>query len=75
LERTREIGCDSDDRDMGEEKGRGRMRDRLSDGYDWKIQEAKRKNKKGKAIGGMILGIRKDLIVKEEIESVEGWGK
>jgi len=57
-----------------EGKDWGRIRDRLPDGYDWRIQEARRKNKKGKAIGGMVLGIRKDLIVRdrEEVERMEG---
>jgi len=51
-----------------------RIRDRLPNGYDWRIQEARRKSKKGRTIGGMILGIRKDLIVRdgEEVERVEG---
>jgi len=56
-----------------EGKDWGRIRDRLPDGYDWRIQEARRKSKKGKAIGGMVLGIRKDLIVRdgEEVERME----
>lgn len=46
----------------------GKDRERLL-GYKWRIQEAKRKNRKGKAMGGMILGIRKELVVREEEDS------
>jgi len=35
-----------------ERKEWGKIRDRLPIGYDWKFQEAKRINKKGRAMGG-----------------------
>ncbi|TGZ51550.1 Uncharacterized protein DBV15_12507 [Temnothorax longispinosus] len=40
------------------EKGWERIRGRLPKGYEWRVQMAK-KNKKGRAIGGMIMGIKK----------------
>jgi len=43
----------------------------LPTGYDWKVQGAKRRNKKGRPMGGMILGIRKDLIGQKEEEGRE----
>lgn len=46
-----------------------KYRERLLVGYKWRIQEAKRKNRKGEAMGGMILGIRKELVVREEKDS------
>lgn len=42
-----------------------------SRGYVWGMQWVERKNKKGRAMGGMLMGIRKELIDKgKEIESV-----
>jgi len=37
---------------------------RLPRGYSWGIQWATRKNKRGRAIGGMVMGIRRELIEK-----------
>ncbi|KAL6421353.1 hypothetical protein ACFW04_014690 [Cataglyphis niger] len=34
-------------------------------GYRWEVQLAERRNKKGRAIGGMLLGIKKELKVEE----------
>jgi len=47
------------------------FRDRLPTGYNWKVQGAKRRNKKGRAMGGMILGIKKDLVGQKEEEGRE----
>ncbi|XP_071576349.1 uncharacterized protein [Temnothorax nylanderi] len=43
------------------EKGWERIRGRLPKGYEWGVQMAKKKNKKGRAMGGMIMGIRKEI--------------
>lgn len=49
-----------------DEKGWERVGRLLPRGYIWKKQWAKRKNKKGRAMGGMIMGIRKELNEKEQ---------
>ncbi|XP_024890196.1 golgin subfamily A member 6-like protein 22 [Temnothorax curvispinosus] len=52
------------------EKGWERIRGRLPRGYKWGVQMAKRKNKKERAIGGIIMGIRKGFKEKgTEIET------
>ncbi|KYN11077.1 hypothetical protein ALC57_16778 [Trachymyrmex cornetzi] len=48
-----------------EGKGEKKLRERLPDGYVWRIQNARRRNKKGRAMGGMIMGIRRELYVGE----------
>nr|XP_034194798.1 uncharacterized protein LOC117611018 [Osmia lignaria] len=48
-----------------EEKGWDRIRDRMPKGYRWEAQLAKRKNKKGRAMGGMIMGVKKGILGKE----------
>ncbi|KYN27961.1 hypothetical protein ALC57_02628 [Trachymyrmex cornetzi] len=48
-----------------EGKREKKLRERLPDGYVWRIQNAKRRNKKGRAMGGMIMGIRRELYVGE----------
>ncbi|XP_071579341.1 uncharacterized protein [Temnothorax nylanderi] len=51
------------------EKGWERIRGRLPKGYEWGVQLARKRNKKGRAIGGMIMGIRKEL--KEKGTEIE----
>lgn len=52
-------------------KGWNRVREGLPGGYVWEGQKAIRKNRKGRAMGGMIMGIRKELLEKgTKIESV-----
>lgn len=67
-----------------EEKCWERVRNRLPKGYMWRMQAAKRMKRKGRAKGGIIMGIRKDLIeeVEEEIGEKDGivigrirWGR
>lgn len=67
-----------------EEKGWKRLKERLPRGYVWKCQAAKRRNRKGRAVDGMIMGIKKEVIEKggEEEREVEGlvvgrirWGR
>ena len=48
------------------EKKDGEMVERwLPDGYIWEKQWARRESERGRAIGGMILGVRKELEVGE----------
>nr|XP_012235057.1 PREDICTED: trichohyalin-like [Linepithema humile] len=44
------------------EKGWEKIKRWLPRGLIWGMQEAKRVNKKGRAMGGMIMGIRKDIL-------------
>lgn len=44
-----------------EEKGWSKVKNCLPDGFTWSMQLAKRENKKGRAKGGMIVGIKKEL--------------
>lgn len=41
-----------------------RERERLPEGYRWEMQKAKRKNTKGRAMCGMIMGIKKEMVIK-----------
>jgi len=50
---------------LGEGKGK------IAEGIRMRMQAARRKNKKGRAAGGMILGIRKELMEKEKEERKE----
>ena len=42
-----------------EQKGWDGIRSRMSNGYKWTKQWAKKKNSKGRAMGGMMVGVRK----------------
>ncbi|KYN29057.1 hypothetical protein ALC57_01521, partial [Trachymyrmex cornetzi] len=59
------------------EEKRGKfLKERLPEGYIrvWRVQDAKRKNKKGRAIRGMLMGIKKELYEREEgKKEVEGF--
>jgi len=46
-------------------KGWKGIEGRLPKGFTWGTQFAVRKNKKGRAMGGMVMGIRKELMEKE----------
>lgn len=48
-----------------------RLKERLPRGYEWEIQLARRKNRKGRVIGGMVIGIRNGVVVLEEEEERE----
>lgn len=54
-----------------DEKGWKKIRDKLPKGYRWEKQWAGRKNKKGTAIGGLIVGIRRGVEVGKEREDRE----
>lgn len=43
-------------------------------GYVWRAQWAKKRSRKGRAIGGLAMGIRKELIDKEEEVEIEEEG-
>lgn len=51
------------------EKGWEKMRRKLPKGYNWVAQWATKKNKKGRAMGGMLMGIR------DEMKGEEGGGR
>lgn len=48
-----------------------RLKERLPRGYELEIQLARRKNRKGRVIGGMVIGIRNGVVVLEEEEERE----
>jgi len=53
-----------------DEKGWDRIKGKLPKGYKWGTQIAKRRSRKGRAIGGMVMGIRKEVMEKgQEIKS------
>lgn len=59
-----------------EEKGWGRVKDKLPAGFICKMQAAKRRNKEGRAMGGMFMGIRWELAdMEKEFEEKEKEGK
>lgn len=45
-----------------EEKGWRKFRDGLLKGFKWGMQFAERKSRKGRAIEGMVMGIKWDLV-------------
>jgi len=52
-----------------DEKGWKKVKGELPKGFNWKVQWAKKRNKKGRAKGGMLMGVRKELEWKED----ENW--
>lgn len=50
-----------------EKKRWEKIKSRLPKGYEWHRQNAVRKNKKGKAIGGILMGVKKRLAIEEKI--------
>lgn len=53
-----------------DEKSWSKVREWLPEGYVWGVQWATRRNEKGRAMGGMVMGIRKELVEKGmEIEA------
>lgn len=57
-----------------EERGWEKLKYRLPAGWIWEVQYAKRTNKKGRAMGGMVMGIKKGIEVEEikDMEEIEG---
>lgn len=52
-----------------EEKRWSRAREHLPEAFRWRCQSARREKKKGRAIGGIITGIRKEIT--EETEEIQ----
>ena len=55
---------------LEEEKRKGVM-GKLSKEFNWKVKMAQRENRKGRAKGGVITGIRKDKLCNVEMEEWE----
>lgn len=51
-----------------------RIRGFMPKGYVWRTQWAKKRSRKGRTIGGMAMGIRKELIDKEKEMEIEEEG-
>lgn len=49
-----------------------RLKEKLSKGYDWEVQFARRKRKRGRTIGGMIMEIRRKMVERTKIKEEEG---
>ncbi|XP_024877156.1 golgin subfamily A member 6-like protein 22, partial [Temnothorax curvispinosus] len=59
-----------------DERGWEKMKEKIPREYKWRVQIATRRNKKGRASGGMLLGIRKRIEeIKEERKLEEDEGK
>ena len=57
-----------------EERRWDSVRRRLPEGYKWRAQWAKRKNRKGRAMEGMLIGVREEMVGKEGHEQGEEEG-
>lgn len=57
-----------------DERGWEKIKDRIPKGYNWKVQFAGKKNRKGGAMGGMIMGVRIDIKMEKEEEVIEREG-
>ncbi|KMQ87040.1 hypothetical protein RF55_13794 [Lasius niger] len=56
-----------------EEKSWERLKEKLPNEFVWKSQMAKRRNRKGRAIGGILLAVKKDLtMIGEEVGEEKG---
>lgn len=71
LGRYKKVGNEGTDGDIGGEKRMGGYQREAAKGVHRKVQVAKKKNKKGKASGGMITGVRKGIEVVTEGEGEE----
>jgi hypothetical protein len=52
-----------------DEKGWMRAKDFFKRGFRWEVQWAKRRSKKGRALGGMVVGIKKGGIEIRKVEA------
>ena len=57
-----------------EKKDWGKIKGKLPRGYKWEMQEAKRRSERGRASGGMVVGIRKEIEVGREGNGTEETG-
>lgn len=48
-----------------DKKGWDRCRECVPRRYKWELQATKKKSKKGRAIGGMLVGVRREINWKE----------
>ncbi len=55
-----------------ESKGWEKLAKRLPKEYEWKCKAAKREKKKGRASGGIITGVRKDIVVEDNNFEFDG---
>jgi len=55
-----------------EGKGWEKIKGKLPKGYSWEVQLARRRNKRGRAMGGMLMGVRGgiEIIKREEEEGI-----
>lgn len=58
-----------------DEAGWEKLKEKMPEGWKWKCQPARRKSKKGRARGGIITGVRKEIeereIGEKEIEGIQ----
>lgn len=55
-----------------QEKGWERIKRRLPKGFIWEMQEAGKRNKKGRAMGGMVMGRREGIRMEKDKGGGEG---
>lgn len=55
--------------DMAGGKGMGETERKAAEGYKWEMQPTKKRNKKGKTMGGMVMGVRKKIEMAEGEET------
>jgi len=58
------VGCGGDIRNMGGGKRLGENKRETAGGFEWGAQWASRKSKRGRNMGGMLMGIRKTIMEK-----------
>lgn len=58
-----------------EEKRWDRVKNKLPKEYGWRVQWARKGSKKGRAKGGILMGIRKELMIGKEKETEEEEGR
>jgi len=70
------MGCHGVDGNMNEGKGMELYKRKITrcHGYVWRMQAAKQRNKKGRAMGGLVIGIKRDLYEGEEGKKEVGAG-
>lgn len=49
-----------------EKKGWEKIKEKLPRGFKWEMQPATRRNKRGRAMGGMIMGIKREMVDREK---------
>lgn len=74
LKQTQRIRCDNFNRNLVRQKSMiPKVKDRLPKGYKWGVQFAIKRNKKGRTMGEMLMGIRRNMFAKiNGFETEEG---